>query len=145
MRFLIILRGNEEIEGGAKPTEQMFTDMIKFNEELVDAGVMVGGEGLHPAKEGTTVTFKDGKASVTKGATPNLIAGFWLWKLKSVDEAIDWVKRIPNTGSDESSIEIRQIFETEEFSDIMSPETMAQEKKLYQRIADQNAKAAAGK
>ena len=145
MRFLVILRGNEEMEQGAMPTEQMFKDMIKFNEELVDAGVMVGGEGLHPAKEGTTITFKNGQPTVSKGASPNLIAGFWLWKVKSLDEAIEWVKRIPNAKDEHGSIEIRQIFETEEFSGIMSPETMAQEKKLYQRIADQNAKAATGK
>jgi len=142
MRFLIILRGNEAIEGGALPTEQMFKDMIKFNEELVDAGVMLGGEGLHPAKEGTTIKYKDGEPVVAKGATPNLIVGFWLWKVKSLDEAIEWVKRIPHAEDEHGSIKIRQIFETEEFSDIMSPETMAQEKKLYQRIADQNAKAA---
>lgn len=145
MRFMIILRGNEEIEGGAMPTEQMFDDMTKFNEQLVDAGVMVGGEGLHPAKEGTTVTFKDGKAAVANGASPGVIAGFWLWKVNSLDEAIDWVKRIPNAKDEHSAIEIRQIFETEEFSDIMSPEAMEQEKRLYKRIADQNAKAASGK
>ena len=145
MRFMIILRGNEQVEGGAMPTEQMFTDMVKFNEELVNAGVMLGGEGLHPASEGTTITYKDGKPTVAKGATPNLIAGFWIWKVNSLDEAIDWVKRIPNAKDEHSSIEIRQIFETEEFSGIMSPETMEQEKKLYQKIAEQNAKAATGK
>lgn len=145
MRFMIILRGNEEIEGGAMPTEEMLNEMTKFNEELVNAGVMVGGEGLHPAKEGTTVTFKDGKATVAKGASPGLIAGFWLWKVNSLDEAIEWVKRIPNAKDEHGSIEIRQIFETEEFSGIMSPEAMEQEKRLYQRIADQNAKAASGK
>jgi hypothetical protein len=145
MKFMVILRGNEEIEKGAMPTEQMFTDMVRFNEELVDAGIMTAGEGLHPAKEGTTITFKDGKPTVTKGATPNLMAGFWLWKVKSLDEALEWVKRIPNAKDEHGSIELRQIFETEEFSGIMSPETMAQEKKLYQRIADQNANAATGK
>ena len=143
MKFMVILKGNEEIDAkGAMPTEKMLDDMTKFNEELVDAGVMVGGEGLHPAKEGTTVTFKDGKATVTKGTTSSLIAGFWLWKVNSLDEAIEWVKRIPNADGE---IELRQIFETEEFSGIMSPEAMAKEKKLYQRIADQNAKAASGR
>ena len=88
------------------------------------------------------MSFKDGKATVAKGATPSSIAGFWLWKVNSLDEAIDWVKRIPNA---EGEIELRQIFETEEFSGIMSPEAMAKEKKLYQRIADQNAKAASGR
>jgi len=139
---MIILRGNEDNPSGSKPTEDMFEAMTKFNQELVDAGVMVGGEGLHPSKEGTTVKFKDGKQTVSKGATSNLIAGYWLWKVKSLDEAIEWVKRIPNTGNDEGSIEIRQIFETEEFKDIMSPELMEQEKQLYKRIAEQNAKAA---
>lgn len=145
MRFMVILRGNEEIEGGALPTEQMFTDMVKFNEQLVDAGVMIGGEGLHPAKEGTTITFKDGKVTTSKGATPNLIVGFWIWNVKSVDEAIEWVKRIPNAKDEHGSIELRQIAETDEFKGIMSAETMAKEKQLYQRIADQNAKAASGR
>ena len=145
MRFMVILRGNEEIEGGALPTEQMFTDMVKFNEQLVDAGVMIGGEGLHPAKEGTTITFKDGKVTTAKGATPNLIVGFWIWNVKSVDEAIEWVKRIPNAKDEHGSIELRQIAETDEFKGIMSAETMAKEKQLYQRIADQNAKAASGR
>ena len=145
MKFMIILRGNEEIDAGAMPTEQMFTDMVKFNEELVDAGVMTAGEGLHPAKEGVIVTFKDGKATVAKEATPGLIAGFWIWKLNSIDVAVNWVKRIPNAKDEHGSIEIRQVAETEEFSGIMSPDTMAKEKKLYQRIAEQNAKAASGR
>ena len=145
MRFMVILRGNKEIEVGALPTEQMFTDMIKFNEELVDAGVMIGGEGLHPANEGVTITFKDGKATTAKGASTGLIVGFWLWKLNSIDEAIDWVKRIPNAKDEHGTVEIRQIAETEEFKGIMSAEAMAKEKQLYQRIADQNAKAASGR
>ena len=134
MRFLIILRGNEAMEGGAMPTEQMFKDMIRFNEELVNAGVMIGGEGLHPAKEGTTITFKDGKPTVTKGATPNLIAGFWLWKVKSLDEAIEWVKRIPLAKDEHSSIEIRQIFEAEDFGEAFTPELRAQEDRLREQV-----------
>jgi hypothetical protein len=142
MRFMIILRGNKEIEGGALPTEDDLNRMNEFNEELVNAGVMVGGEGLHPASDGVRVTFKNGKATVTEGASPGVLVGFWLWKVDSMNEAIDWVKRIP--GAD-GEIEIRQIFETEEFSDIMSPEAMEQEERLRQKIAEQNAKAASAK
>lgn len=141
MKFMIILRGNDEIEGGAMPTEKDLRVMNNFNEELVNAGVMVGGDGLHPAKEGVRVTLKEGNASVSKGATPGVLAGFWLWKVDSLDEAIDWVKRIPNM---EGEIEIRQVFETEEFRDL-SPEVIKQEERLRQKIADQNAKAASGK
>jgi hypothetical protein len=142
MKFMIILRGNEESEAGTMPTKEMLDEMNKFNEELVNAGVMIGGEGLHPPKDGVRVTFKNGTATVTKGASPGVLAGFWLWKLNSFDDAINWVKRIP--GAD-GQVEIRQIFETEEFSGIMSPEAIAQEKRLYQRIAEQNAKAASGR
>ena len=142
MRFMIILRGNEDLGASAMPTEEMLNNMNKFNEELVDAGVMVGGEGLHPAKEGVRVTFADGKATLAQGATPNVLAGFWLFNVDSLNEAIDWVKRIPNA---EGEVEIRQIFETEEFSGIMSPEAMVQEERLRQRIAEQNAKAASGR
>jgi hypothetical protein len=140
---MIILRGNEEFETkGAMPTEEMLNEMNKFNEELVNAGVMIGGDGLHPPQDGVRITFKNGNATVTKGASPGVLMGFWIWKLNSFDEAIDWVKRIP--GAD-GEIEIRQIFETEEFKDIMSPEAIAQEKRLYQRVAEQNAKAAAAR
>ena len=97
---------------------------------------------MHPANEGVRVTFTDGEAMVTKGGTPNVLVGFWLWKVDSLEEAIDWVKRIPNADGE---IEIRQIFETDEFSGIMSPEAMEQEERLRQRIADQNARAAFGK
>jgi hypothetical protein len=142
MKFMIILRGNKEIEKGALPTEEMLDQMNTFNEKLVDAGVMVGGDGLHPPNEGVTVAFKGGQATVTKGASPGVLVGFWLWKTRSLDEAIDWVKKIP--GAD-GEVEIRQVFETEEFSDIMSPEAIAKEKQLFRRIAEQNAKAASAK
>jgi hypothetical protein len=139
---MIILRGNKAIEDGALPTEDDLNKMNKFNEELVNAGVMVGGEGLHPASDGVRVTFKDGKATVAEGASPGVLVGFWLWNVASLNEAIDWVKRIP--GAD-GEIEIRQIFETQEFSDIMSPDAMEQEERLRKKIAEQNAKAASAK
>jgi len=143
MNFMIILRGNDKQNtSGNMPSEEMLTEMNKFNEELVNAGVMIGGEGLHPASEGVRVTFKDGKATVADGASPGVLDGFWLWKVKSVGEAIDWVKRIPNVDGE---VEIRQAFETEEFSDIISPEAVEQEERLRQKIADQNAKAASGR
>ena len=143
MKFMIILKGNEKIERSKLPTEEMLTEMNKFNEELVDAGVMVGGEGLQPASKGATVTFKHGKPIVTEGATPGTIAGFWLWKVRSLNEAIDWVKRIPNAGDDpDGVIEIRQVFEAADLGENMPPELQKQEQRLREKIANQNAKAA---
>ncbi|MEP6788394.1 MAG: YciI family protein [Acidobacteriota bacterium] len=146
MRFMIILKGNEQSEAGVMPSEKMLTDMTRFNEELVDAGVMIGGDGLHPSSEGTVVKFENGKPSVVNGATKGLIAGFWIWKVNALDDAIEWVKRIPDTGSGgDGEIEIRQIFEIDEFGDNLTPEVKQREERMQQKIADQNAKAASGR
>ena len=116
MRFMVLVKANKDSEGGALPDEKMLRDMGNFNEELVKAGVMLAGEGLHPSKEGARVRFAGGKKTVIDGPfaeTKELIAGFWLWQVKSKEEAIEWLKRAP---FDETEVEIRQVFETEEFA-----------------------------
>jgi hypothetical protein len=143
---MIILRGNEKTEAGEMPSEKMFRDMTKFNEELVDAGVMVSGDGLQPASKGVTVTFENDKTTVTEGASPGVIAGFWIWKVGSMQEAIDWVKRIPNSDHEmNGKIDIRPVYEAEDLRTVMPPDVIEQEEQLRQKIADQNAKAASGK
>lgn len=146
MKVMIILRGNEKTEAGTMPSEKMFKEMNQFNEELVDAGVMVAGEGVQPASKGFTVTFNDGKTTVTEGASTGVMAGFWIWNVKSLQEAIDWVKRIPNSDHEmNGKIDIRPLYEAKDLSDVMPPEVVQQEERLRQKIADQNAKAASGK
>jgi hypothetical protein len=116
MRFMVLVKANEDSEAGTLPDEMMLREMGKFNEELVKAGVMLAGEGLHPTSEGARVRFSGGKKTVINGpfpATKELIAGFWLWQVKSKAEAIEWLKRAP---FDEAEVEIRQVFETEEFA-----------------------------
>ena len=114
MRFMIIIKANQDTEAGVMPDEKLMTDMGKFNEELVNAGIMQAGDGLHPSSKGARVKFSGDKRSVINGPFPEtrqLIAGFWIWKVKSRDEAIEWVKRCPNPTGAEAEIEIRQIFE----------------------------------
>src|SRR5712691_1219092 len=116
MRFMIIVKASKESEAGVLPDEKLLTEMGKLNEELVKAGVMLAGEGLHPSLEGARVKFSGGKTTVTDGPfaeTKELVAGFWLWQVKSKQEAIDWLKRAPFGGGTE--VEIRQVFENEDF------------------------------
>ncbi|MEO8349060.1 MAG: YciI family protein [Acidobacteriota bacterium] len=116
MRFMVLVKANKDSEGGALPDEKMLREMGNFNEELVKAGVMLAGEGLHPSSEGARVRFSGGRKTVIDGPfaeTKELIAGFWLWQVKSKEEAIEWLKRAP---FDETEVEIRQVFETEEFA-----------------------------
>src|SRR5207249_65355 len=118
MRFLIIVKATKDSEAGVMPSEQLLREMGKFNEELVKAGVMLAGEGLHPSSKGARVRFSGAKRTVIDGPfaeTKELIAGFWLWRVKSKEEAIEWVKRCPNPMKGESEIEIRQVFEAEDF------------------------------
>ena len=134
MRFMVIVKATKESEAGYKPDEKLLSDMVKFNEELVRAGVMLAGEGLHPSARGARVRFSGTRRTVIDGPfseTKELIAGFWLWQVKSKEEAIEWVKRCPNPfpGID-SDIEIRQVFEAEDFGAEFTPELRAQEERL---------------
>jgi hypothetical protein len=140
MRFMILVKATEESESGVMPDPekmtQMFTEMGKFNEELVSAGVMVAGEGLLPSSKGARVLFSGEKRTVTDGPfaeTKELVAGYWIWELDSMDEAIEWVKRCPNPMMGESEIEIRQIATMEDFGDAMTPELREQEDRLRAR------------
>ena len=133
MRFMIILKSDENTESGQMPTEQELTDMGNYNEELVKAGVMLAGEGLQPSSKGARVKFSGGKTSVVDGPfseTKELIAGFWLIQVKSLDEAVEWVKRVPISADQETEIEIRQVFEAEDFGDEYTPELREQEDRL---------------
>ena len=136
MRVMVIVKANEESEAGVMPSEQILTDMGKYNEELVKAGVMLAGEGLHPSSKGKRVKFNGSNRLVTDGPfaeTRELIAGFWLWKVKSMDDAVEWLKRAPFDGGTE--LEIRQVFEMEEFGDEFTPELREQEERIRAEAA----------
>lgn len=138
MRFMIIIKADKNTEAGQMPSEQLLADMGKFNEELVKAGIMQAGEGLQPSAKGARVRFSGDQRTVIDGPfaeTRELIAGFWIWKVKSKEEAIEWVKRCPNPTGAESEIEIRQIFEAEDFGDEFTPELREQEERLRAEIA----------
>jgi len=139
MRFMILLKADKHSEAGEMPDEKLLTDMGNFNDELIKAGVMVSGEGLHPSSRGARVHFKDGQVRVTDGPfaeTKELLAGFWIWKVKSKEEAIEWVKRVPMPmKGGEAEIEIRQIFDMEDFGDAMTPELREQEERQRAALA----------
>jgi hypothetical protein len=130
MRFMVIVKGNPESEAGQMPTTEMLAEMGKYNEELVKAGVMLAGEGLHPSSKGARIRFEGKKRTVIDGPfaeTKELIAGFWLWQVKSREEALEWLKRAP---FQEGEVELRQVFETEDFGDAMTPEMREREDRL---------------
>ncbi len=138
MRFMIIVRASKDSEAGVMPSEQLLSDMGRFNEELVKAGVMLAGEGLHPSARGARVRFSGQQRRVIDGPfaeTKELIAGYWLWQCKSLNEAIEWVKRSPNPFDGESEIEIRQVFEAEDFGAEFTPELREQEARLRAQVA----------
>src|SRR3954464_9674568 len=140
MRFMVIVKANKESEAGALPDEKILTEMGKYNEQLVKAGVMLAGEGLHASKDGARVRFEGKKRTVIDGPfaeTKELIAGFWLWQCKSRDEAVEWVKRCPNPMEGTSDIEIRQIFEAEDFGKEFTPELREQEDRI-RAMAEKN-------
>ncbi|MBA2758391.1 MAG: YciI family protein [Chloroflexia bacterium] len=137
MRFMILIKADADSESGEMPSEQLLTEMGAYNEELVNAGVMLAGDGLHPSSKGARVRFSGADRTVTDGPfveTKELIAGYWLWQLDSMDEAVEWVKRCPNPTGVESEIEIRQVFEAEDFGDAFTPELREQEDRLRERM-----------
>ena len=144
MRFMVMVRATKNTEAGVMPSEKLLADMIKFNEELVKAGVMLAGEGLQPSSKGARVRFSGAKRTVIDGPfaeTKELIAGYWLWQVNSRQEAIDWVKRCPHPMPGEDAVlEIRQVFEAEDFGAEFTPELRAQEERLRKQ-ADKLAKA----
>jgi hypothetical protein len=136
MRYMVIVKANADTEAGVMPTEALLTEMGKYNEELVRAGVMLSGDGLHPSSNGARVKFSGGKTIVTDGPfaeTKELIAGFWIWQVKSKDEAIAWAKRCPMEEGAE--LEIRQVFEAEDFGAEFTPELREQEARLRAQAA----------
>ena len=137
MRVIVFVKATKESEAGEMPSEQMLSEMMKFNEELVNAGVMQAGEGLQPSSKGKRVTFSGDKRTVIDGPfaeTKELVAGYWLWNVKSMDAAIEWAKRCPNPMPDsEGVLELRPLFELEDFGDEMTPELRAQEERLRQQ------------
>jgi hypothetical protein len=138
MRVMVIIKASKDSEAGVLPSQQLLTEMGKFNEELVKAGVMLAGEGLHASSKGKRVRFSGGKRTVIDGPfaeTKELIAGFWLWQVKSMDEALEWVKRCPNPHNAEGEVEVRQVFEACEFGDELTPELKAQEERLRMQSA----------
>jgi hypothetical protein len=138
MRFMILVKATKESEAGVMPSREQLTEMGKYNEELAKAGVLLAGEGLHPSSKGARVRFAGKKRTVIDGPfaeTKELIAGFWLIQAKSLEEAIEWVKRVPFTGEPESEIEIRQVFEAEDFGPAMTPELREQEERLRSQTA----------
>ena len=138
MRFMVIVKATKDSEAGVMPKEQLLAEMGKFNEELVKAGVMLAGEGLQPSSKGARVRFSGEKRTVIDGPfaeTKELIAGFWLWQVKSKEEAIEWVKRCPNPHDEETEIEIRQVFEAEDFGAEFTPELREQEERLRAQVA----------
>ena len=138
MRFMVIVKADKNSEAGILPSQQLLAEMGKFNEELVKAGVMLAGEGLQPSSRGVRVKFSGSTRTVVDGPfaeTKELIAGFWLWQCRSLEEAIEWVKRCPNPTGTESEIEIRQVFEADDFGEAFTPELREQEKRIGEQMA----------
>ena len=137
MRFLILVKASKDSEAGVLPDEKLLTEMGQFNEELVKAGVMLAAEGLQPSSKGARVKFSGGKRTVIDGPfaeTKELIAGFWIWQVKSREEAIEWVKRIPNPTGDDGEVEIRQVFEADDFGAEFTPALREQEERLRSQV-----------
>jgi hypothetical protein len=138
MRFMVLVKATRDSEAGVMPSNQLLTEMINYNEELVKAGILLTGEGLHPSSKGARVRFSGNKRTVVNGPfaeTEELVAGFWLWQVKSMQEAIEWVKRCPNPHNEETEIEIRQVFEADDFGAELTPDVRAQEERQRAQAA----------
>ena len=138
MRFMIIVKATQDSEAGVLPGEKLLTAMGKYNEELTRAGILLAGDGLQPSSKGARVRFSGAKRTVVDGPfaeTKELIAGFWIWKVKSKEEAIEWVKRCPNPMPGDSEIEIRQLFEAEDFGEQFTPEMKEQAERVYTQVS----------
>jgi hypothetical protein len=141
MRVMVIIKANKDSEAGVMPSEQLMAEMGKFNEELVNAGIMLDGDGLHPSSKGKRVKFSGDKRTVVDGPfaeTKELIAGYWVWKVNSMEEAVEWAKRCPNPTGEEGEIELRPFFEAEDFGAEFTPELRAQEERLRAQIASRS-------
>jgi hypothetical protein len=137
MRVMVLVKATEQSEAGEMPSEELLTQMTDFNEELVKAGVMLAGEGLHPSSQGVRVAFSGSERKVIDGPfaeTKELVAGYWLWQVKSLDEAIEWVKRCPNPMEGESEIEIRPVFEADDFGEEFTPELREREERMREQV-----------
>jgi hypothetical protein len=138
MRVMVLVKATEDSEAGAMPSEQLLSDMMKFNEELVKAGVMLAGDGLHPSSKGVRVVFSGSERKVINGPfaeTKELLAGYWLWEVKSIDEAIEWVKRAPDPmPGTEGVLEIRPVMEADDFGDELTPELREKEESLRREV-----------
>jgi len=135
---MILVKATKDSEAGVMPTKELLTEMGRYNEELVNAGIMLAGEGLHPSSKGVRLRFSGTERTVIEGPFANtneLVAGFWLWQVKSCEEAIEWVKRCPNPMPEDSEIEIRQVFEAEDFDTDVTPELREREERLRAQIA----------
>ena len=139
MRFMVMIKANKDTENGVMPDEKLLADMGKYNEQLVKAGIMQAGEGLHPSSNAVRVQFNGDKRSVENGPFPlnEVFCGFWLWKVRSRDEAIEWLKKCPNPTGAQATIELRQVFEAEEFGAEFTPELREREERLRQQIEKQ--------
>ena len=136
MRVMVIVKASKESEAGVMPDEKALTEMGHYNQQLANAGIMLEGEGLHPTSKGKRIRFSGSQRTVIDGPfaeTKELIAGYWLWKVKSMDEAVEWVKRCPNPHNEESEIEIRQVFEEDDFGAEFTPELREQERRVREK------------
>ena len=137
MKFMVIVKATKDSENGVMPSSELLEAMGRYNQQLIDAGIMLAGEGLQSSAKGARVRFSGKDRTVTRGPfghTEELVAGFWIWKLNSLDEAIEWVRRCPNPMMEDSDIEIRQIFEMEDFGELMTPELKAQEERQREQV-----------